>query len=163
MDILSLTLVIALVGSLALIPLGLRSGDRPHDVVLNAVEPQTEPRGAAVTLANRDGIPVIVGLTLRRAGVRLRLEGAGYVTVGSRRRRAEERDTVAVLDAGETATIIVPAGARIGARAELVVVIGQRERLRTIHRLVRLPGSGAARGVQPGNPRSREPVGTAAP
>ena len=84
-----------------------------------------------------------VGMSLRRAGSRLRLEAGSYVgirtgSMGSEV-RAQQQARIGVLAAGETRTLVVPAGAHVRGRAELVAVIGQPERLQTIHRLVVLP------------------------
>ena len=141
-----LSSVIALLllgGVITLIPLGLRAGDRPGDLVLLDAEPSTAPRGAMVTLTNPGATPVILGMSLRRAGPRLRLESGSYVRVMTGRTtaelRAQQHTSVAVLEGGETQTVVVPAGARVRRRAELVLVVGERDRLRTIHRLVVLP------------------------
>jgi hypothetical protein len=87
-------------------------------------------------------------MSLRRAGPRLRLEGRAYVRIRSGSTASEllagRQSSIGVIDAGETRTFVVPAEAPIRRRAELVAVIGQRERLRTLHRLVVLgPASGA--------------------
>jgi hypothetical protein len=131
------------VGVIALIPFGLRPGDRPRDVLLLRAEPRIAPRGATVTVTNPGQGPVVLGMSLRRAGLRLRLEGRSYcrVRTGSTTAdlRADHQTSIAVIDRGETETFVVPADARIPRRAELVVVVGQPERLRTIHRLLVLP------------------------
>jgi len=140
-------LLLVLCGVAALVPLGMRAGDRPDDALLLHVEPRSAPRGAAVTVTNPGGTPVILGMSLRRAGARLRFEGPSYVRIrtGSTRSEllADKHAWVGVLGADETRTFVVPADARVRERAELVTVIGQQRRLRTIHRLVMLaPGSG---------------------
>lgn len=145
-------LVLLLAGVAALIPLGLRGGDRPDDALLLHVEARTAPRGASVTVTNPGRAPVILGMSLRRAGARLRLEGPSYVRIrtGSTKPEllADKHASVGVLGADETRTFVVPADAHVRQRAELVAVIGQPRRLRTIHRLVVLtPASGLrARG-----------------
>ena len=53
---------------------------------------------------------------------------------------------------GETQTFAVPAGSHVGRRAELVAVIRQPKRLRTLHRLVVLAQPS---GAGPGRPRAR--------
>jgi hypothetical protein len=140
-------LLLLLAGVGTLIPLGLRAGDRPGDALLLHVEPRMAPRGASVTVTNPGRTPVILGMSLRRAGARLRLSGPSYVRIRtgstSSDLLADTHELVGVLDADETGTFVVPADARVRQRAELVAVIGQRRRLRTIHRLVVLaPGSG---------------------
>jgi hypothetical protein len=144
-----------LAGVIVLVPLGFRSGDRPGDALLVDVEAVAAPRGASVTVANPGRVPVILGLSLRRAGSRMRLEGRHYVRVRNGRTTSDllagRQASIGVLEAGETETFVIPAEARVGRRAELVAVIGQERRLRTIHRLVVLPsapgpsGAGASR------------------
>jgi hypothetical protein len=139
---------LALAGVLALIPLGLRSGDEPGEVLIQ-VAALGAPRGASVTVTNPGQAPVIVGMSLRRAGPRLRLEGPAYIRVRSGSTASEllagRQACIGVIDAGETRAFVVPAEASIRRRAELVAVIGQRERLRTLHRLVVMgPASGAS-------------------
>jgi hypothetical protein len=137
---------VLLAGVLLLIPLGLRVGNEPGDAVLLDVEPLTAPRGASVTVTNPGRFPVILGLSLRQAGFRFRLEGRCYVRIRNGHTTSDllagNQAWIGVLDAGETQALVVPAGAQIRRRAELVAVIGQERRLRTIHRLVVL-GSGA--------------------
>jgi hypothetical protein len=146
--IISLTaFLLLLAGVAALVPLGLRAGDQPGDALLLHVEPRTAPRGASVTVTNPGRTPVILGMSLRRAGARLRLEGASYVRIRtgstSPDLMADQHAWVGVLDADETRTLVVPADPEVRKRAELVAVIGQRQRLRTIHRPVLLsPASG---------------------
>jgi hypothetical protein len=144
-----------LVGVIMLIPLGLRAGDRVPDAALLSVEPRIAPRGATVTLTNPGPSPVILGISLRRAGPRLLLEAGSYVRLRTGATaadvRADQQSVVAALDGGETGTFVIPAGLRVRRRAELVVVVGQPGRLRTIHRLVCLP--------LPGRDEARHQVG----
>lgn len=155
-------LLLLLCGVAALVPLGLRAGDRPGDALLLHVEPRTAPRGALVTVNNPGRAPVIFGMSLRRAGARLRLEGPTYVRIRTGSIRpdllADKHAWVGVLGADETRTFVVPADARVRERAELVAVIGQQRRLRTIHRLVVLgPGSGLGAHSR-GAPDARPPL-----
>jgi hypothetical protein len=135
-------LLLILFGVAALVPLGLRAGDRPGDALLLHVEPRTAPRGASVTVTNPGRSPGILGMSLRRAGARLRLAGPSYVRIRtgstSSELLADKHAWVGVLDADETRAFVVPADAQVRQRAELVAVIGQRRRLGTIHRLVEL-------------------------
>jgi hypothetical protein len=140
---LSVLSVLGLLLAIALIPLGLRAGDGSGDALLVNVEPRFTPRGAIVTVTNPGRNSVMLGLSMRRAGLRLRLEGSSYVRVRtgstSSDLQAGQQTGIAVLDAGETEAFMVPAGSLVAKRAELVVVVGQPDRLRTIHRLVVLP------------------------
>jgi len=134
---------LVLAGVILLIPVGLRTGDQPGDALLANVVPLVAPRGASVTISNRGGTPVLVGMSLRHAGPRLRLEGPSYVRIRNGRTTSEllagSQTCIGVLDVGETASFVVPAAREIRRRAELVAVIGQPGRLRTVHRLVLLP------------------------
>jgi hypothetical protein len=129
-----------LAGVILMVPIGLRAGDQPGDAVLLAVEPLASARGVSVTVANPSGVPVILGMSLRRTGLRLRFEGPHYVRVRSGRASSEllagRRECIGVLGAGETQRFVLQGGLHPGRRAELVAVIGQMHRLRTIHRLV---------------------------
>jgi len=129
-----------LAGVVLLVPLGLRTGDRSGDALLLDVQPAPADRSALVTLTNPGRLPVLVGMSLRRPGLRLRFEGPGYVRVRNGQTSSDllagRQSCIEVLEPGETATFAVPAEAGTRRRAELVVVIGQACRLRTIHRLV---------------------------
>jgi hypothetical protein len=165
-------LLVALVlgGLISLVVVGVRAGDRPGDALLLDVAPRSSPRGARATLTNPGGAPVIFGISLRRPGLRVRLEGGSYVRIRTGRTDSEllaaRQAQVGALAAGETRTFVVPAGARLGRRAELVVVIGQSSRLRTVHRLLVLPQSGfsarttgwAGRRPAAGPPRRAAPA-----
>jgi hypothetical protein len=65
-----IALLLLLAGVAALVPLGLRIGDQPGDALPLHVEPAAAPRGAAVTVTNPGRTPVILGVSLRRAGAR---------------------------------------------------------------------------------------------
>lgn len=125
MIVLSLIASLGLLGVMALIPIGLRGGDRPGDASLLDAVPRTAPPGARVTVTNPGCVPVVVGMSLRRAGIRLRLEGGSYVRIRTGSRdpalRADAHAQVGVLDAGETRTFVVPADSRAGRQAELVL------------------------------------------
>jgi hypothetical protein len=137
---------------------GVHTGDRPGDAFVLKVEPHLAPRGAVVTLANPGAVPVVVGLSLRRARPRLRLEGASYVTIRARRTRSDllagQQSVIGVLAAGEVGRFLVAAGDGAGQRAELVAAIGQLDRLRAVHRLVRLPSADAVAGAHAARARS---------
>lgn len=146
MIVLSLLLALLLIGVLVLSWLGFRAGDRSGDVVLLAVEPERDPRGLAVTVLNPGAAPVVSGMSLRRIRLRARLGGPLYVRVQTRRTApdllAGRQTAIGAVAPGETATFCVAAGPELPAAAQLVAVIGQPQRLRTIHRMVRLPAAG---------------------
>lgn len=132
-----------LTGLLVLVPLGLRNGDEVGDTLVLDVEPDASPRGARATVSNPAPEPVLVGLGLRRPGLRLRLEAGAYVKVRTARISPEllagRQAVLGVVLPRGASTFVVPAGPGLGRTAELVVVVGQSGRLRTIHRAVRLP------------------------
>jgi hypothetical protein len=145
----SAVLVIAIPGAvlcaavLSLIPLGLRAGDRHDEARLDEVAPETFPRGVRVTIDNPGHVPVLAGVSLRRPRLRLRLEGGSYVSIRSGRVTPDVLATghvaVGVIPAGDRETLWVPADPGLGRWGELVVIVGQSQRLRAIHRLVMLP------------------------
>jgi hypothetical protein len=141
--------VVLLVGVVALLPLGLRAGDRMDDAELVGVEPLVDARGVKVVVSNPSELPVLVGIKFRRCGIRLRLEGDSYVRIRTQRTSSDllprHMDVVGVIAAGETASFSACAERRLGRRAELVTVVGQDRRLRAIHRRVSLsrPAVGA--------------------
>jgi hypothetical protein len=143
MFVLSVIVVVLLVGVLLLIPLGFREGDKPGDALPLAVEPCLRPRGATVEVINPGPVPVLVGLSLRRPRLRLRLEGGTYASLRTRRTTPDllpgQQTVVGVVRPGDTESFIVPAADSLSVRAELVLVLGQANRLRSIHRSVRLP------------------------
>ena len=107
---------LALAALIALVPLGLRAGDQPGEALLIAVAPLSPARGASITISNPGLAPVIVGISLRRAGLRLRLEGPAYARIRNGSTASEllagHQALIGVIDAGETQTFVVPAGRR---------------------------------------------------
>ena len=132
-----------LVGVVMLIAFGFRAGDKTEDAVLVNSDCRSHPRSVEVTLENPGPAAVLVGLKLRRRGIRLGLEGPAYARVRTKRTSRELLPscmaTIGVVEAGQTESFLVPADPGLGRRAELVAVIGQQRRLRTIHSSVRLP------------------------
>jgi hypothetical protein len=131
-----------LAGVILLIPFGLRAGDQLDDALVLDVEPLARSRGAVATVTNPGDAPVLLGLSLRRAGLRQRLDGPAYVRIRSGRTSTDllagTQACIGVVEAGETATFALAADPGVRRRAELVAVIGQPRRLRTVHRLVLL-------------------------
>jgi hypothetical protein len=130
-------------GLLGLIVVGFRAGEQPGDALLDGVAPTRSGGGVELSITNHAHLPLIAGLSLRRPGIRLRVEGGAYATLRTRRTTGallpSRQSVIAVIAAGESERLVVPAEAGLGARAELVAVLGQPGRLRTVHRLVRLP------------------------
>ena len=149
-----ITVLVCLVAGAALVALvglgiwGFRAADRPEDVKLIGLELDRCPPSLLATLSNPSGVAVLVGLSVRRCGIRLWLEGGGFVSLPRRttRRRllAARQASVAVAAAGETVTLIVPMPARWRRSVQLVAAIGQQDRLRVIHRRVALAGFAVA-------------------
>jgi hypothetical protein len=130
--------LLSLIGVLALIPLGWRAGDKPHDARVMEVRPEPGFPVIRVRVTNPGDEPVVVGLSLRRPSLRLRLEGGHYVRLRTRQVTSDllpgRQATVGVLAGRETGTFRVPAARGLDSRPELVTVLGQRGRLRTVHR-----------------------------
>jgi hypothetical protein len=143
MLVFSALVVILLIAALALIPIGLREGDRAGDALPVSIEPSLLPRGIEVAVTNPGNAPVLLGLSLKRPGLRLRLESGTYARLRTRRTSPDllpaQQAVIGVVAPGEQETFIVPAPPRLRTTAELVVVLGGEQRLRSIHRLVRLP------------------------
>jgi hypothetical protein len=141
--VLEVSLVTAglLAGVLVLIPWGFRDGERAGDAHLLGVAPLSS-RELAVTMRNPGPVPVLVGLSLRRPGLRVRLEGGVYVRIGSQGQAAGRlpgrQAVLGVLEPRAVGTFVVRLPAGVRNDWELVAVVGQQERLRTIHRLVRI-------------------------
>jgi hypothetical protein len=139
----ALVVVLLLIGVLLLILFGLREGDKPGDGLIERIEACISPRSVSVTVRNPALFPLLVGLSLRRRGLRLRLEGGTYARLRSGRLTADllpsRQTVVGIVDPDEEATFLVPAELGPGSHAELVVVFGQRDRLRSVHRAVKLP------------------------
>jgi hypothetical protein len=151
--------VAVLAGVLALVRAGFRDGDELGDALVLGAAPSARPRGTRTTVSNPGAEPVLVGFTLGRPGIRLRLEIGGYVRVRTARIAPEvmasRQAVVGVVRPGESCTFVVPAGPGLGRRAELVAVIGQAGRLRTIHRMVRLPAPARRRRLIPARAREQ--------
>lgn len=157
MVLFSVFVVSLLVGALLLIPLGFRAGDQPADVEIVEIEALAARHAIRVTVTNPGPAPVVLGFSLRRRGIRLRLEDGTYVRIRTRGTSSDllpaNQTVMGAVAAGETATFDVPVLTPLGRTAEMVAVIGQQERLRTIHRLVHLPPLGLA--PHPGRPPSQ--------
>lgn len=165
--VLSGAVLISLAGLLWLAVVGVREGDGLDDALLVAVEPHPVPRGVRATIANPGALPVIVGLSLRRPGLRLRLEGGVYVRIASGGTTGEllpsHQTVMGALAPGQSATFVVPADPGLRRSAELAAVVGQRTRLRTIHRLVPLPAPAPRRQLREAAWRENPPPRAAMP
>jgi hypothetical protein len=138
----------------ALVAAGSRAGDRPGDSLVTAVSADATGRFLRFSVHNPADGAVLVGASVRRPTVRLRLEAGAYVGVP---RRTDDRAFLAgryahvcALDAHATESLSLALDPQAPRRAELVVAIGQADRLRLIHRVLDLPAWRA--GDQPEAP-----------
>src|SRR4051794_29789080 len=138
---------------------GFWAADRPGDVTLTRVTLDPPRARILATVGNPGAVAVLVGLSVRRCGLRLWLESGAFV---SRPRRTTRRNLlagryaiVAVAQAGETVTFVVRTPARWRRNMQLVAAIGQQDRLRVIHQRVKPARSSRRKGPA----RTRTPVG----
>lgn len=141
--LLSLAAALIVIGLGALLMVaGQRAGDRGEEAVLTAVESDEYGDGVWVTVHNPGRQPVLVGASVRRPGLRLRWEAGHFVRVPRRtlsdRLLAGQHALVCAVAAGDSETLLVPRTPHLKRRAELVVAIGQTDRLRVMHRAVEL-------------------------
>ncbi|HWE09087.1 MAG TPA: hypothetical protein VG325_07020 [Solirubrobacteraceae bacterium] len=121
---------------------GLRAGDRPGDTAVTAIESHGR-RGICLTVHNPGTQAVLLGASIRRHSLRLWCEGGAFVSVP--RRTADEKllagkhGVVSIVPAGESQTMLIPLAALTRQRAELVLAVGEADRLRVIHRTVKRP------------------------
>jgi hypothetical protein len=126
---------------------GLRAGDRPGELAVAAVEQGDEGDALIVWLRNAGRLPVVVGLSVGRPTLRVRLDGGLTVRAPRRtlatRRLGTRHPVVGVVPAGALVSFAVPIGPACPGRLALTVCAGQDRRLRVIERMVRiLPRSG---------------------
>ncbi|HZE17544.1 MAG TPA: hypothetical protein VE197_18605 [Mycobacterium sp.] len=139
-----------------LFAIGMRDGDRVGDAIVGAAELAGSGRAISVAVHNPARGPVLIGASVRRRPLHLRGEAGQSVTVPRRTLKdpllAGQHSVVWAIPAGETQTIVVALSPSIRRQAELVVVIGEPDRLRVVRQLVHISAAG---------PRdlSRHPVG----
>lgn len=128
----------------ALLLAGMRAGDRLGDTTLAAIAPDRDGGGVRVTVHNPGGQAVLLGASVVRRSLRLRCEAGYFVTVPRRasqqRRLARRHPLIRAVAAGETESVIVPVCRGTSGRAELIVAVGEPDRLRVLHRAVDLTG-----------------------
>jgi hypothetical protein len=124
----------------ALLYAGSRAGDGPSDAALSDVAATPADAAVSFTVTNRGSHPVLIGASVRRRSLRLRVEAGHFVTVPGRTWRSKLlagcHSVVCVVDAGEADTVLVPVAPGIPRHAELVVAVGEADRLRVVHRAV---------------------------
>jgi len=142
-----------------LLATGLRAGDRPGDTLISAIGADAF-QGVRFTASNPGRQAVLIGATVSRRTLRLMVEGGAFTRVPRRTDRddllAGRHTVVCAVGPGETQTVRVPlaeqtvegpraAGCRPavapGRWAQLVLAIGEPDRLRVVHRAVRLPAN----------------------
>lgn len=119
-----------------------RAEYRPGDVAVQA-EADADLWAIAVTVHNPGSVAVLVGLAVRRCGIRLWLEGGSFVSAPRRTTRptllARQQTMIGVVEAGETEMLRVPLAQTARKSVDLVASVGQSDRLRVIHQRVALP------------------------
>ncbi len=137
-----LLLAVVVAAGLGLLSAGEREGDRPGDVTVTGVRADAAAAAISLVVHNPGVRPVIVGASLRRRGPRMRVEGRMYVTVPRDTTRdallASRHTALTALEPKESRTLVVSAQAPIRRSAEVVIAVGQSDRLRVIHRAVEL-------------------------
>lgn len=122
---------------------GVRNGDRLGDAAVGAANSDDDGRYVSVAVRNPASQPVLVGASVRKRG-RGQLGRSGQsVTVPRSTSRAEllagEQTVVWAIPARETQTVTVPVSRSIRRWGELVVAIGEPDRLRVVRQTVKLP------------------------
>jgi hypothetical protein len=141
---------------------GVRTGDRPGDTTVSAVAVDARDMGVRFTVHNPGDQAVLLGASLRRRSLRPWPSHAASIRVPRRTARGGlprgEHALVCVVEPDDrTVMRIAPPGTRVAPRhLELVVAIGEPDRLRVLHRAVTLP-----RGRRPELPH--DPAGGSAP
>lgn len=149
--LLAVSAVAFLIGR-GLFAIGVRNGDRLGDVTVGVAEPDDSGRGISFAVRNPGPQPVLVGASMRRRSLRLRGEAGQLVTVPRRTSRkkllAGQHTVLCAIRASEAATVVVPFSRSTGRWAELVVVIGEPDRLRVVRRSVELSRPWRSRGFR---------------
>jgi hypothetical protein len=124
----------------ALLYAGSRAGDRPDDAALSDVRAAASGTGISFKLTNRGSQAVLIGASVRRRSLRLHCEAGHFVSVPARTWRSKllagRHAVVCVVDAGDADTVLIPVAPGIPRHAELVVAVGEADRLRVVHRAV---------------------------
>jgi hypothetical protein len=122
---------------------GVRAGDRPGDTMVSAVGVDGDGVGIRFTVHNRGRQAVLLGASLRRRSLRLWQSNASYVSVPRRTARGRlspgEHALVCVVEPDDRMVVRLAPPPTVPRRQELVVAIGEPDRLRVLHRAVTLP------------------------
>jgi hypothetical protein len=123
--------------------LGLRAGDRFGDAIVETVVPDRDAGVISFTVHNPGEHAVLVGASVRRRCPRMWFEAGSFVSVPRRTARrgllASHHSLICAVDGQESHILRVPLSHRSPSRAELVIAIGELDRLRVIHRTVVIP------------------------
>jgi hypothetical protein len=130
-------------GGGALLAAGTRAGDRLGETIVTDVAAELGTNLLSFTVHNPGERGVLLGASVRPRSVRLRFESGSFVRVPRRTARsgllAGRHSHVGAIDALATQRIRVAFADDTPRRAELVVAVGETDRLRLIHRAVVLP------------------------
>jgi hypothetical protein len=122
--------------------IGMRNGDRIGDATVGAAAADRSAGSVAFAVHNPGPQPVLIGASVRRRRLPLPGEAAKSVSVPRRtlrgKRLAARYTAVYVIPAGETQTLRVPFSGSRRRWAELVVAIGEPDRLRVVRQAVKL-------------------------
>jgi hypothetical protein len=136
-------IAIAFVMTRGLFANGVRNGDRLGDVAVGAAKADENGRGVSFAVRNPGPQPVLMGASVRRRSLRLRGEAGQLVSAPRRTLRKEllagQHTVLYAIPAGEAESVLVPFSRPIRRWAEVVVVIGEPDRLRMVRQRVELP------------------------
>jgi len=144
--ILLAVIAIGLVTGRHLFVIGMRNGDRFGDAAVGEADSDDSGRYVSVAVRNPASQPVLIGASVRSRGRGLLGQPGQSVTVPRWTSRHEllagQHTIVWAIPARETQTVTVPVSRSIGRRGELVVAIGEPDRLRLVRQAVRLSRPG---------------------
>ena len=122
---------------------GVRAGDRPGDTTVSAVGVDGDGIGIRFTVHNPGHQAVLLGASLRRRRIRLWQSNASYISVPRRTARGGllpgDHALVCVVEPDDRMVVRLGPSPTVSRRQELVVAIGEPDRLRVLHRAVTLP------------------------
>lgn len=133
---------VAFVIGRGLLMTGMRNGDRLGDVRVGAVEPEDGGRCLSFVVDNPGPQPVLIGASVRRWNLRLLGESGQSVRVPRQSTRsrllARQHTVIWAIPTGATQAVSVPLPPSIRRRVQLVVAIGEPDRLRVVSQIVKL-------------------------
>jgi hypothetical protein len=140
---------------------GVRAGDRPGDTIVSGVGVDGDGLGIRFTVHNRGRQAVLLGASLRRRSLRLWQSNASYISVPRRTARGRllpsEHALVCIVEPDDRMVVRLAPPPTVPRRPELIVAIGEPDRLRVLHRAMTLPR--ARRGAAAGRRAPRALVG----